>query len=412
MRRNAPPARAEKRGEALKIGIYGGTFNPIHLGHMTAAGFAVEYLHLDKLYLIPTGQPPHKALTETGAGAHHRLEMASLAAEALPGEAEALDLELRRMGKSYTLDTIQAMKKRFPKDRLYFLMGTDMFLTFHRWKDPEKIAKLCTLCAFGRSEADTEELFVQQRDYLSRALGADIVTLALPHIVDISSTRLRECLAKGEGREYLDPAVYGYILREGLYGTCADLRRLSLEDLRCAAISMLRRRRAPHVLGTEEEAARLALRWGADEQSARRAALLHDCTKKCGREQHLAICRQYGIRLDGEEQREEKLLHALTGAAVAEHVFGLTAEEVSAVRWHTTGRADMTTLEKILYLADYIEPTRDFCDLREIRALAYEDLDRAVLLGLEMSIRELEARGAKVHADSVYARDYLKGKLT
>lgn len=398
----------------MKIGIYGGTFNPIHLGHMSAAKFAAEYLHLDKLYLVPTGQPPHKALAETGAGAHHRLEMTGLAAEALElsGEAEASDLELRRMGKSYTLDTLQAMKKRFPKDHLYFLMGTDMFLTFHLWRDPEKIAKLCTLCAFGRSEADTEELFARQRDYLSRALGADIVTLVLPHVVDISSTQLREGLARGEGREYLDPAVYGYILREGLYGTCADLRQLSLEDLRCAAVSMLRRRRAPHVLGTEEEAARLARRWGADEMSARRAALLHDCTKKCGREQHLAICRQYGIRLDEEEQREEKLLHALTGAALAEHVFGLTAEEVGAVRWHTTGRAGMTVLEKILYLADYIEPTRDFCDLREIRTLAYEDLDRAVLMGLEMSIREREAQGAKVHVNSVYARDHLKGKLT
>ena len=166
------------------------------------------------------------------------------------------------------------------------------------------------------------------------------------------------------------------------------------------------------MLGTEEEAARLARRWGADEMSARRAALLHDCTKKCGREQHLAICRQYGIRLDEEEQREEKLLHALTGAALAEHVFGLTAEEVGAVRWHTTGRAAMTTLEKIIYLADYIEPTRDFGGLTELRALAFQDLDRAVLLGLKMAVHDLKKRGVAVHSNSVRARDYLKGKLT
>ena len=166
------------------------------------------------------------------------------------------------------------------------------------------------------------------------------------------------------------------------------------------------------MLGTEETAASLARRWGADEMSARRAALLHDCTKKFDREQHLAVCRLYDIELDQEERQEEKLLHALTGAAVARYEFGLTPEEVSAIRWHTTGRAGMTTLEKIIYLADYIEPNRDFCDLTELRKLAFEDLDRAMLLGLTMAVRDLKKRGVAVHSNSVCARDYLKGKLT
>lgn len=396
----------------MKIGIYGGTFNPIHMGHISAARFAVDYLGLDQLCLIPTGIPPHKQLASDAPSPEHRLAMAQLAAEAIGPQARASAVELHRQGRSYTIDTLRELKKEHQGDRLYLLMGADMFLAFQNWHSPGEIAGLCTLCAFGRSEADTEELFAVQRDYLHRTFGAEVVTLVLPHITDISSTCLRGSLERGGGREYLDPAVYGYILRKGLYGVRSDLKRLGLEDLRCAALSMLSRRRVPHVLGTEETAASLARRWGADEMSARRAALLHDCTKKCGREQHLAICRQYGIRLDEEEQREEKLLHALTGAALAEHVFGLTAEEVGAVRWHTTGRAGMTVLEKILYLADYIEPTRDFCDLREIRTLAYEDLDRAVLMGLEMSIREREAQGAKVHVNSVYARDHLKGKLT
>jgi len=411
------PATSGKRGFALKIGIYGGTFHPIHLGHMAAAEFAAKQLHFDRLYLIPTGDPPHKELGANDVGALHRLEMAAIAAETFPCEAEALDLEVRRAGKSFTLDTLRELKKRFPKDRLYFLMGTDMFLTFHKWKNPEKIAKLCTLCAFDR-RADSHGMLENQRQSLKKELGASVEVLTLPHVLDISSTQVRSILARGlaggagEARAYLDPQVYGYILREGLYGTGADLKQLSLEDLRCAALSMLRHRRVPHVLGTEEEAARLALRWGVDEASARRAALLHDCTKKCGREQHLALCRQYGIRLDAEEQKDEKLLHALTGAAVARHVYGLSQPEVSAIRWHTTGKADMTALEKIIYLADYIEPTRSFCDLTELRSLAYKDLDRAVLLGLTMSVEELEARGARVHANSVYARDYLKGKLT
>lgn len=396
----------------MKIGIYGGAFNPIHLGHMEAAKFALEYLKLDKLLLIPTGLPPHKALSAGTPDPSHRLAMAELAAEAVGDTAEASDLELRRKGISYTLDTVKAVRDQYPRARLYLLMGTDMYLTFHRWRAPEKLAKLCTLCAFGRSEADGEELFSAQRAYLARTLGAKSVTLVLPKIVDVSSTRLREELAQGRGREYLDDAIYGYILRSRLYGTNADPTRLPLADLRCVSASMLRRKRVPHVLGTEETAARLALRWGADEEAARRAALLHDCTKKLDREQHLAICRQYGIRLDKEERQEEKLLHAITGAAVARHVFGAPPAVESAIRWHTTGRPDMTTLEKIIYLADYIEPTRDFCDLTELRRLAFEDLDGAMLLGLTMAVRDLKERGMAVHSNSVRARDYLKGKLT
>ena len=321
-------------------------------------------------------------------------------------------MELHRQGRSYTIDTLRELKKEHQGDRLYLLMGADMFLAFQNWHSPGEIAGLCTLCAFGRSEADTEELFAVQRDYLHRTFGAEVVTLVLPHITDISSTCLRGSLERGGGREYLDPAVYGYILRKGLYGVRSDLKRLGLEDLRCAALSMLSRRRVPHVLGTEETAASLARRWGADEMSARRAALLHDCTKKFDREQHLAVCRLYDIELDQEERQEEKLLHALTGAAVARYEFGLTPEEVSAIRWHTTGRAGMTTLEKIIYLADYIEPNRDFCDLTELRKLAFEDLDRAMLLGLTMAVRDLKKRGVAVHSNSVCARDYLKGKLT
>ena len=398
----------------MKIGIYGGTFNPIHLGHMAAAKFAAEYLELDKLLLIPAGIPPHKVMAENTAQPEQRLAMTGLAAQALElkGVAEVSDIELRREGKSYTVDTLRALREQYPEDQLYLLMGTDMFLTFQHWRAPEEITKLCTLCAFGRSEKDTEELFAVQRQYLHDTYGASVVTLVLPAIIEISSTELRENLVKGRGREYLAPAVYGYILREQLYGTAADLKDLSLDDLRCVALTLLRHRRIPHVLGTEETAAALARRWGADEEAARRAALLHDCTKRYTREQHLAICRQYSISLDDMEQQEEKLLHAHTGAVVAAEVFGVSREVKEAIRWHTTGKADMTLLEKIIYLADYIEPTRDFCDLTQLRKLAFEDLDAALLLGFTMAVEDLAKKGMPVHPNSVCARDYLKGTLS
>ena len=379
---------------------------------MAAARQAAEALKLDKLLLIPTRVPPHKALTEDVAGPEHRLEMARFAVQALnlDGVAEASDLELRREGKSYTLDTLREIRALYPKGELFLLLGTDMFLTFHQWRHPEEIAKLCTLCAFHRSALDSAGDFASQKRRLERKFGAHVKFVDLQEVVDISSTRLRQMLPAGQGREFLAPAVYGCILREGLYGTNADLRRLSLEDLRCVALSMLDPRRIPHVLGTEEMAAALALRWGADEESARRAALLHDCTKKFDKELQMALCRQYGIEPDAAERREGKLLHAITGAAVAYADFGVSGEVRDAIRWHTTGKADMTLLEKIIYLADYIEPTRDFCDLTELRRLAFEDLDGALLLGFTMAVEDLAKKGMPVHPNSVLARDYLKGK--
>ena len=378
---------------------------------MAAARQAAEALKLDKLLLIPTRVPPHKALTEDVAGPEHRLEMTRFAVQALnlDGVAEASDLELRREGKSYTLDTLREIRALYPKGELFLLLGTDMFLTFHQWRHPEEIAKLCTLCAFHRSALDSAGDFASQKRRLERKFGAHVKFVDLQEVVDISSTRLRQMLPAGQGREFLAPAVYGCILREGLYGVKRDLRQLSLEDLRRVALSMVAYSRVPHVLGTEETAAKLARRWGADEEEARRAALLHDCTKKESREQQLALCRQYQIDVEKPEKLETKLFHAITGAAVAEHVFGLSPAAVSAIRWHTTGKADMTLLEKILYLADYIEPTRDFCDLTELRRLAYEDLDRAMLLGFTMAVEDLREKGMVVHPDSVRARDYLKG---
>ncbi len=397
----------------MKIGVYGGAFNPPHLGHITAARAVSGLLKLDKLLVIPTGHPPHKTLPPGSPTADQRLEMTRLAMEqaGLGDRVEILDLEVRREGNSYTSDTLAYLKEQYPEDELWLLMGTDMFLTLHTWHEPGRILSLAGVAAFGRSEADTEELFAVQRDYLSRAWPqARIFTLSIPGVVDVSSTELRERLARGEGGGLLAPAVYGYILREGLYGTAADLKNLTLEQLRPVALSCLNHRRIPHVLGTEQEAVRLAERWGADVDKARRAALLHDCTKKLSLEEQLAVAERFRVPLDDMERREIKLLHAKTGAGIAEAVFGTDEEITSAIRWHTTGRGNMTLLEKVIYLADYIEPNRDFPGVEELRRTCYEDLDAGLLLGLEMTIGEMESRNAPIHPKTLEARDALKGQ--
>lgn len=396
----------------MKIGVYGGTFNPPHLGHLAAARAVFELLGLDRLLLIPAGVPPHKVMPQGSPSAAQRLEMTRLAGEqlGLGDRVQVLDMELTREGKSYTADTLEILHGQYPEDELWLLMGTDMFLTLQGWRQPEKILSLAGIAAFGRTEADTEELFAVQREYLMNTYpGARIFTLTIPGVVDVSSTELREKLARGGGENFLSPAVYGYILRHGLYNTCADLKRLTMPQLRAAALSYLKNKRIPHVLGTEQEAMRLAERYGADVEKARVAALLHDCTKKLNMEEQLALCGQYGIALDELESKALKLLHAKTGAEVARDVFGVDDEIYRAIWWHTTGHANMTLLEKIIYLADYMEPTRDFPGVEELRKACYEDLDKGLLLGLEMSIEEMTAMGNPVHHATVEARDWVKG---
>ena len=393
----------------MKIGIYGGTFNPPHLGHLAAARAAIAALDLDRLMLVPAAIPPHKELPEGTPPPADRLAMAGKLADALllPKVAEVDSLEMDRPGPSYTADTVEQLHEREPEAQLWLLVGSDMFLSLHTWREPERILRYASVCAFHRTQEDEAARFAAQKARLERDYGARVQLIPVPGLVEISSTRLRELLARGEGREYLHPSVYGYILLHGLYGTHADLRHLELPELRACSYAMMREKRVAHVQGVEEEAVRLARRWGADETMARRAGILHDCTKYLELEDQLALCRKYGVELDALEQQAVKLLHSKTGACIARAVFGEPEEVYWAIFWHTTAKADMTTLEKILYVADYMEPNRDFEGVERLRALAYEDLDRALLLGVETTIQEMIDRQLPIHSNTLAARDWL-----
>lgn len=395
----------------MRIGIYGGTFDPPHMGHMESARAAVEILKLDKLLFIPARIPPHKDLPQDAAGPEARLAMAALMADGLGlgDRAGVLDLELRRQGKSYTSDTLEELHARFPEDELFLLMGGDMFLSLQTWHEPERILKLAVIAAFARAESEAGRMLAAQKEFLSKTYGARVILLELSRILELSSTGLRGMLEAGKGGEGLWPPVYGYILKNGLYGTHADLKHLSDDELRAVSYSMIRAKRIPHIRGTEETAVELALRWGADPEKARRAGILHDCTKYLTMAEQLKLCEKYDILLDSLERRALKLLHSKTGAALAEYMFGEPEDVCEAIRWHTTGKAGMTTLEKVIYLADYMEPSRDFEGVETLRALAEKSLDAAVALGLEMTVREMDERALPVHPNTLKALEWLKG---
>ena len=383
-----------------RIGIYGGTFNPPHIGHIGAAKQAVSALKLDQLLLIPDRIAPHKVMPEGSATPKQRLEMLRAAVADYP-EIQVSDIELRREGPSYTYITVEQLREQYPDAELFLLMGTDMFLSFQSWRNPDRILQQVSLAVLYRGEkgeiADIEALKQQMEGEGHR------VHLVENRVTAISSTQLRRLLAFQCADDFLPQGVGDYIRQQGLYETAADWKHLSMEDLEKVVIRLLNPNRVAHTLGCRDTAVALAERWGADPVDAARAGILHDITKALDGPLQLTLCAGYGKILDDFSRKYPKTLHALTGSLVAERIFGENQTVVSAIEWHTTGRANMELLEKIVYLADYVEPNRTIPGVERLRELAFSDLDAAMKLGLEMTLEHLNRQGAEVSPASLEA---------
>ena len=392
-----------------KIGVFGGTFNPPHLGHVQAAREVKEALGLDKVLFIPDAQPPHKEVPKGSPGPEQRLHMVRMAVE---GEDYALvsDIELRRPGKSFTSDTLRQLKEIYPEDTLYLIMGTDMFLSLHTWHEPEVICSLAVIAAMQREETDRSREMAVQKVMLEEAYGAK-VELVSNRRMEISSSTVRRLLVLGGAGNFMNEGVFRWIWGERLYGTGENYQNLPEDRLREVATSLLKKKRVNHVLGCAETAVKLARRYGADETVALRAGLLHDVTKAIDGELQLLLVDRYGIVISDFERRHPKLLHAKTGAAVAKYVFGESDEVVEAIYWHTTGKADMTLMEKIIYLADYMEPTRNFPGVDDLREAVWRDIDEGLKMGLEFCIAELRRENKTVCTDSSDALSFITKQL-
>lgn len=171
----------------------------------------------------------------------------------------------------------------------------------------------------------------------------------------------------------------------------------------------LSEKRFKHSLGVAEEAERLADKYGADKKKAHLAGLVHDVAKEIDADSARTMLKdRFGIRVDPVTYNVPKLLHAPLGACLAQTEFGIfDAEILDAIKYHTTAKADMSLLTKIIYMADYIEPNRDFDGVDELREQAYDDLDEAIITGLDYTISELLSDGKMFHPDTVHARNYL-----
>ena len=386
-----------------RIGIYGGTFNPPHVGHFRGAQYALDALQLEKLLLIPACISPHKMLPPNSPTPAQRSEMLGLA----KGERmEVCDIELTRGGTSYTYETVETLSKEYPDKELVLLMGTDMFLSLLTWKEPQRILDKASVGVLYRGDKDELKQIAAQKKTLEEQ-GARVYLIENP-VTAISSTQLRRMLVFRCASPFLQRDVEHYIREHNLYDSQSDYRNLSMEELEQVVVSLLKPNRVAHVLGCRDTAMELAKRWGADVTDAGRAGLLHDITKALDGPLQLTLCEEYGTILGEFSKHNPKTLHALTGSLVAERIFGENKQVVDAICSHTTGKADMNTLEKIIYIADYMEPNRDFPGVEKLRDLAYRDLDKALKTGLEMTLEMLKKNKQEISPASAEAIAFLE----
>lgn len=199
----------------MKIGIMGGTFDPIHIGHLLLGEFAYENFHLDEIWFLPNGNPPHKTTDESGVSLDDRIEMVKLATDDVP--YFRMDLyEASSKKHSYTYSTMRALREMYPEHEFFFILGADSLFSIEQWKNFREIFPSCTILAAMRDDKDTESMQAQIR-YLNEKYGADIRLLQAP-LVEISSTTIRRRAENGLSIRYMVPDVVSeYIQSNALY---------------------------------------------------------------------------------------------------------------------------------------------------------------------------------------------------
>ncbi|HWQ97284.1 MAG TPA: nicotinate (nicotinamide) nucleotide adenylyltransferase [Clostridia bacterium] len=378
----------------MRIGLLGGTFNPIHRAHVQMAEIARDEAALDRVILMVAADPPHKAVDE-GVSASERLRLTQIAVCGRE-KIEASDQEIVRGGKSYSLLTLQELKAQYPEAALSIIIGSDTLADLPNWYHPEEVLKLANVLCVPRVGIDRHDAATAQM--LREKYGANVRILSAKAEM-ISSTEIRTRLTAGLPVEgMLDGAVEQAVYEGGAYFP-EDFRALQEKSR-----AELTPKRFSHVCGTMRAAAKLAVLWKQDPQKARIAALLHDCAK-C-----LDPLRQEV--LSGDESGITPVYHAFAGAVLAKTEYGITDETIlRAIRLHTTGDWGMTDFDALIYTADLIEPTRVFFGVEEYRNRVTADIDTYMNYTLKRIAALIEKKGKQAHPASARAVQWYEQKL-
>ena len=315
--------------------------------------------------------------------------------ESFGERAKVCDYEINESGYSYTAKTLSHLKAVYGRDsELYFVIGADNIPEVAGWYRPDIITALSTIAVVARPGFDKKSA----EDILPSCVVCE------GESVDISSSMIRDLAAKGEDFSHLVPhGVWNYIKKHDLYPKTVD----DLKQIEEFVSGFLDDARMQHTLSVQKTAAELAEKFGCDKKSAEVAALIHDVAKNLSLQEMLNYCEKYDIIIDDMQKRQKSLLHGIVAEGIAFFELGIRDSEIlNAVRYHTTGCRDMETLTKIVYLADAIEPLRDYDGVDKIRE-AVDNLDRACRVSLDITIKHLIDKGSEIHNDTMNARNQL-----
>ncbi len=384
----------------MKIGLFGGTFDPVHIGHVRAARAFLTEAGLDRLHVVPAYINPFKSSVH--ATAKQRLDMLRIAFD---GDERITvdDFEATSPNPSYTFLTVRHLKNLYGDAEIALLIGDDNLEELATWREFDAVLRKCKIYVSARNRTDIAPRIAA----FNKKYGACAVPLAFEATV-ISASQLRDNMDKS----MLPKGVYDYITAFRLYSV--PNRDYILQKLK----GRLSEFRLTHTLGVEKMALKLASRHAPqlDTRLVSASALLHDCTKELDEKRQAEILDTcHGV--DKEYLlRHPQLCHAVTGEVIAARDFGLCDAGCNAVRWHTTGHAGMNDLEKIIFIADYIEENRrpQACvDVRRAYEEAYAEgrpdaLEYAIQLSIEKVLDMLHARNEEIDASSAETLEWIK----
>ena len=385
----------------MKIAVFGGSFDPVHIEHIRLAREAIEELGLDKLFVMPAHTPPHKQGKEISSDAD-RLQMCRLAFQE-DEKVEVSDYEIAKGGTSYTYLTCQYFKENYPQaDEIFWIVGTDMLRNFPNWKNPENILENVTLAVCSRDEKQEDWYVAEQEKFFAR-FKKNFRYFSYQG-ADVSSTKIRVLAGAGADlTPFTEKKVAEYIHQKCLY---------EIEGAK-AALALEKPERRAHSLRVAELAAARGVKLGISEKKAIQAALFHDCAK------NLTADSPYldGFVLEKEwGEVPQEVWHQYAGAYVAEKHFGIMDKEVlDAIRYHTSGRPNMCELGKLIFLSDMLEAARSYKGVDELRALFWQgnSLDACLEEALYQTLLFLQTKKSKIYPLTEAAYGYMRdGKGT
>ena len=371
-----------------RIGIMGGTFNPVHQGHVDMARAAAAQENLDKVLFLPTGNPPHKHEGVVDAEDRYRMVASAIAQE--PAMVPSR-LELERSGVIYTVDTLTLLKEKYPKAQFYYVIGADTLMELKHWRNYEKVLTLCTFLVCPRMGSASPLEMENERKRLTEMGGSFTYIRMQP--VDTASTQIRQTLALGKEPELLPPVCDG--VYPGLRAVWSGKPPAPGPRMAGTALGSIVRSSASRIpWGLPLRHAAWPCSMGLIPTRLKRLAYCMTVPSACPWRKMQRICQAHALTQDPSLLESGNLLHSVAGAFLAASSYHVSDPEVlRAISCHTTGKVGMNKLDMVVYLADKIEPGRaPYPLLDQVRAAAQLSLPRAMLLSLEGTAKYVKKR--------------------